>query len=378
MTRIFFSFFILLNFTVKAQTALLKSADSLYLNENYTKAITLYKTYQDQSQVYHKIARSYAAIGNYEEALNYYELTVASQPANTLYMFEYAKLLYRTKKFKKAITLFKKLTEIDATHPNYYYHLGLSLERIKDPSAFSNYRKAFQLDTTHQKAIFKMAKQFLKKRKHDSVDHYVAIGLKSYETNVELISVQAQSYYWQEYYRKSRLWFEKLIALNETSQFIHEKLSYCYAKTYEYEKAIKHAILALKYEPQNTTNLYLLGQMYHQVEDFENAEKYIKMAIEIQDLPMDSEYTKLATVLNRQQKHKEALAILKKAIRENPKNDRAHFFIASTKDKYYEDIDSKIAAYKTFKEQFPESPYSFIVDERLRTLRTEKFREAND
>ena len=378
MIRIVVSLFILLTFNIKAQTSSLYTADSLYQNENYTKAIALYKTYDDQPQVYYKIGRSYAAIGNYREALNYYELSVTSYPKNTQYLFDYAKLLYKTKKFKKAVVVFDTLTKMNEANPNYYYHLGLTLEKIQDTLAFHNFKKAFQLDSTHQKAIFKIAKQFLKKRKHDSVDHYVAVGLKSYETNVELISIQAQSYYWQQYYRKARAWFEKLIELNENSQFVHEKLSYCYAKTYEYKKAIDHLILALKYEPQNTTNLYLLGHMYEQIEAFDKAEKFVKMAIEIQDLPLDTEYTKLATILNRQHKYEEAITILKKAIRENPKNESAHFFIASTKDKLYKDIDSKIRAYQMFKEKFPKSPYSIIADNRLHELKIEKFRGVED
>jgi len=377
-TRIVFVCIVIFTIKVGAQTSILNAADSLYVQGNYTKAIAHYKLYENPQEVSYKIAQAYQAIGNYQEALNYYKKSIQYNPDNQLVKYDYAKSLYKTKRFNEASVLYKALIETDKTNPNYYYHLGLSLEQLRDSTAIHFYKKTFQIDTTHQKTTFKIAKYMLKKRKHDSVDYYVDIGLKSYDTNVELISIQAQSYYWQEYYRKSRMWFEKLVDLNESSQFIHEKLSQCYAKTYEYKKAIEHCIIALNYEPQNTTNIYLLGHMYHQIEDFKNAEKFIKMAIELQDIPLDSEYTKLATILNRQKKHNEALAALNIAIKENPKNESAHFFIALTKDKFYKDIDSRVEAYEKFKEQFPKSPYSFMADKRISELKTEKFRQVED
>jgi len=213
----------------------------------------------------------------------------------------------------------------------------------------------------------------LVKRKHDTVKKYIDEGLKFYANNKELISLKAQNYYWQENYKKAIIWFEKLIELGESSLFIHEKLSLNYLKMYNYDKAIEHGLLALKFDPKNAANLYILGQLYTKVEDFTNAENYIKQSLELSDISLYREYLTLSNVLNRQKKYKESLKILQKAIKENPKELYPHFLILNTKSAYYEDIDEKIKLHENFIEKYPESKYTDYVKQRLSMLREEKF-----
>ena len=57
----------------------------------------IYKTYNQPSDVYDKIAKAYLAIGNDEEALRFYKLYLQANPNNALQKYDYAKLLYRHK-----------------------------------------------------------------------------------------------------------------------------------------------------------------------------------------------------------------------------------------------------------------------------------------
>jgi tetratricopeptide (TPR) repeat protein len=357
----------------EAQSSALQLGDSLYVNGNYTKAIEAYKQFKNQTNVYDKIAKAFMAIGNYHEALFHYEKSIEANPDNALIKYEYAKLLSKTKKHKEASGEFYKLIDIDYKNPNYHYELGLVLEKLKDSTAQNRFYSAFQLDKTHQKAIFKIAKYHLIKRNHEVVDRYIKTGLESYANNKELISLKAQNYYWQEDYENAAKWFEKLIALNESSQFIHEKLSFCYSRLYEYKKAIEHGELVLKFDSKNAANLYIQGQLYEQMDDFPNAEKYILASLLLQDVPLDTEYMKLASVYNRQKKYKEGIEALKHAVDENPKNVHAHFFLVFTKDKYYKDIATKIKLYENFIKKFPKSFFNPMANKRIDELKEEKF-----
>lgn len=58
--------------------------DELYAVGNYSKAIELYKMVEDLDSVYDEIARAYLAIGNYGEALSYYEKALKAHPDNSL------------------------------------------------------------------------------------------------------------------------------------------------------------------------------------------------------------------------------------------------------------------------------------------------------
>lgn len=92
--------------------------------------------------------------------------------------------------------------------------------------------------------------------------------------------------------------------------------------------------------------------------------------------PLHAEYTKLGTVLNQQGKYKEAIAALQNAIKHNPQDEVAQFFLVRTKDEYYADRDSKIKVYEVFKDKFPKSAYIPFANVRLRELKDEKFMKS--
>jgi len=362
----------------EAQSSVLNRADSLYINGNYSKAIAQYKAYSNQNEVNDKIAKAYIAIGNYDLALQHYKLSAEAYPKNALVLYEYAKLLSKTKKFEASITVFNDLMNIDYRNPNYHYEMGLAMERMKDSTAINRFRSAYELDQTHQKAIYKIAKYFLQKRQHTLAEKYIDIGLENYENNVELISLKAQSFYLQDYYTKARDWFQKLLDLGESSAFIHEKLSLCHGQNSDYELAIKHRKLALKYNPYDSNAIFVIGTYYKRLQNFAEAEKYIRQALAIKDVPLDHEYQELGVVLNFQDKHKEAIEVFEMAMKENPKNMQSAFFIVTTKDRYYEDIDTKIKLYEDFKEKYPKSFYASFASRRISELKEEKFLKAQD
>jgi len=373
MRIVFALLFVITMFKTEAQSSVLTIADSLYLNGNYSKAISTYKSYENQDEVYDKIAKSYVAIGNYESALNYYKLTIESNPEDALAKYEYAKLLSKTKKFEASIEVFNELMNIDYRNPNYHYEMGLALEKIKDSTALNRFRTAYDLDETHQKSIFKIAKHFLIKRKHEISHRYIDKGLESYENNLELISLKAQNYYYQDYYENAKIWFQKLIDLGESSEFIHEKLSIIHADFSEYEEAIEQRKLALKFNPFDANALFVIGTYYERLNDFKNAEKYILQALKLKDVPLDYEYQKLGIVLNRQERYKEAIAAFKVSLKEDPENMSSAFFIVTTKDHYYADIDSKIKVYQDFIVNYSNSPFLSFAKRRLAELKQEKF-----
>lgn len=178
-------------------------------------------------------------------------------------------------------------------------------------------------------------------------------------------------------YEESSLWFEKLLALGEDSQFIHEKLSFSYSQQKLYPNAIEQAKAALKFKPKDPQNLFVLGELYAKTNDFVAAEKFLKEALEIMDVPLGTEYTSLGVVLNQENKTKEAIAAFQKAVKENPKDDTAQFYLVRTKDEFYADLDTKIKLYEKFKIEFSHSRFNLFVDSRLKTLKNEKFMKAD-
>ncbi|TPV31800.1 tetratricopeptide repeat protein [Paucihalobacter ruber] len=370
-------FILVLCVSLHAQDAVMQKADSLMALGNYSKAIELYKTHENPTTVNQKIASAYEAIGNYNQAAQYYQFAINNQPENTLLNYQYGKLLSKIKKYPEAKTVFSDLVNKDPKNPNFLFELGLLYEKTNDTLTLPTFQEVFKLDNNHQKAIFKIARNHLVKRRHDSVSFYVDNGLKTYPENLELISLKAQNYYWLQQYENAINWFEKLIDLGESSQQIHEMLSFAFKENYDYDLAIKQLEIALKYDPKNADNLFRVGQYYHKLSDNENAEKYMNAALLLMDQPLDKEYRELAVVYNFQKKYAEAIQVLNKSIKENPDNEYTHFILAYTKETYYADLQSKIEVYNKYLEKFPNGQFKPMVERRMADLKKEQFLEEN-
>lgn len=354
-----------------------EKGDELFALGNYTKAIKVYKASDNLEMCYGKIAKAYIAIGNYGEGINYYKKAIETNPENTLLQYEYAKLLKRTKTYDKAKELLQTLIVSDSFNPNFYYELGLVLEKQNDSTARAVFKKVFQLDDTHQKAIFKIAKWHIFKRHFKEAHTIIDKGLKHYSNNIELISLKAQAYYFQEHYTHAVVWFKKLLDLGEKSEFIYEKLSLSYAQNSDYEDAIYYRKQALKYSPNDANAIEVIGAYYQRLSNYEKAEEYYKRALFLKDVSLSAEYQKLGYVLNRQKKYKEAIAAYQKAQKEDPTDIMIEFYIIRTKDEYYEDTDVKIKLYENFIKKSEKSPFKLFAERRLQELKEEKFKDQD-
>lgn len=353
-----------------------QTGDDLYALGNYSKAIENYKAI-DNGTVYDKIAKAYIAIGNYGEGLAYYQKAIVANPEDDLVQYDYAKLLIRTKKYSEAKQLLHNLIVEDSLNPNFHYEMGLVLEKENDTTDIDEFRKTFDLDKTHQKAIFKIAKHNIIKQNFELAHRLVDKGLESYTNNLELISLKAQAYYFQEYYTHAVVWFKKLIDLGEESEFIHEKLSLSYAQNSDYEDAIFHRKEALKYNPYDSNAMYIIGLYYERLANYEKAEDYITKSLLLKDVSLTDEYQKLGTILNRQKKYDAAIKAFQTSLKEDPSNLMSDFFLLRTKDEYYADVDTKIAMYKTFIEKHQKNPFVQFAKDRLTELKKEKFLEQD-
>jgi tetratricopeptide (TPR) repeat protein len=169
------------------------------------------------------------------------------------------------------------------------------------------------------------------------------------------------------------VWFNKLIDLGETSEFIHEKLSLSYAQNSDYNDAIYHRKQALKFNPSDANAIYVIGTYYQSLSDYEKAEEYIAQALKLMDRSLSDEYQRLGTIYNRQKKYEEAIKAFQKSLKEDPSNIMSEFFIIRTKDEFYADVDTKINMYETYIKNNPKSPFISFAERRLKDLKQEQF-----
>jgi tetratricopeptide (TPR) repeat protein len=354
-----------------AQNNTKEIADSLFVMGKYSQAIKFYKALSLPSV---NSAKSYLAIGNYNEAIGAYQQVLKQD--STLYsvQLDLAKLYADTKEYEKSKQLLLKLVYVDYKNPNYHYQLGKVHQNLNDEfSAQSRFVSAYKLDNYHQKALFELSKYQLRKSNFDKALEYAEKGLEIYPNNKSLISLKAQGLLFKEDAFKALKAFQLLYSLNENTDFVNDKLSLCYEKTSDYNNAIKYLKIVLENNKKDVSLLYRLAFLYERNKDFANASKYQAIALKQQDVSLENPYTKLAFYYNRQQKYKDALEAYQKALKEDPNNETINFYIVTTKLSYYKDLESKLKVITRFKKQFPASIYNKFLDSKESELKSEAF-----
>lgn len=114
-----YSILIVLAFQLKAQNIAQTNADQLYKSYAYSEAVESYakllKRNPDNEYYIQQIAYCYQKMGQYQQALSYYEKHVQSKRAKYEDQFEYGMLLLTDQQFEKAIEQFRKCMELNST-----------------------------------------------------------------------------------------------------------------------------------------------------------------------------------------------------------------------------------------------------------------------
>ena len=374
MNRIIFLLLLFAAIKAEAQTSALAIADSLYAVGNYSEAIEKLEESGIKSEaVLLKLAQAQKANGNPAAALQNYKSVLESNPERILTAVEYAKLLSTTGKLQAADSIFKQLVKQYPMNANFHYHLGLVKEQQKDSTAMNHYNITILLQKNHQQALAKVAKRALVSGKLMEAERLSKQGLETNPTNRTLLSILAQSYYFQKEYRPAIEEFEKLVALGAGSEFIHSRLGASQYQLGNYVEAIAEYNRALDYNQENFATHYSLGKLYALTGDYENSEGHLLTAILLKDQILDEEYTSLGLTYKFAEQPKKALEYFTKAIEENPDNERAMLERAIAADSYYKDLETRRKLYQTYLDKHGNSGTPELI--RLAQRRVKDIRE---
>lgn len=362
---------------LKGQKPNLHQADSLFSVGKYAKAISIYENVEPSSKIYFKTADAHKAQGNFEKALLNYQLGLAKNPDFPEEISQYGKLLYRTGKFKKADSLFQKLISQFPENPDFHYRLGLAKEQLKDSTSIENFQKAFALDNTHQKVIYKLAIHHFRLKEYEKVEFFGLKALESYPENAKIIGLLGQNAMAMRNYALSTERFEQLLTLQRNSEFAHENLGLAYFHLGELKKALRHYKQLLQADPQNIKAYYFSGKIYNLLNDTEKAETSLKKALFLKKLGISGMYQTLGTTYKLKKDFAKAIDYFNLALLENPFNMRAQYELAVSADQYYGDLQTRINYYKIFTKKFEgfpgAKPFLDYARFRVKELKKEKF-----
>ena len=345
----------------EAQTSALAIADSLYALGNYSEAVEeLEKSGAKSEAVLLKLARAQKANGNTAAALDNYKTLLELNPERLLTSLEYAQLLAASGELKAADSLFTRLVKKYPTNANFHYQLGLVREERQDSTAMTHYNFAILLQKNHQQALAKVAKRALVSGKLLEAERLSKQGLNTNPTNLTLLSILAQAYYFQKEYELAIEPFEKLVNLGEGSEFIYSRLGTAYYHLEQMEKAINNFELALSFEDKDHATHYSLGKLYAMTGNYKKSEFHLLAAILLKDQILDEEFTSLGLTYKLKNEPKKALEYFNKALEENPDNERAMFERAIAGDSFYKDLEARLKLYEAYLEKYETTGDSYL------------------
>lgn len=338
-----------------AQTSALSISDSLAAIGKQSEAIDLLKNTEPKTdKIYLKLAKLYQATGKDPRAKENYKMVLKLNPERLLTAIEYGDFLIETNDIIKADSLFGKLIDKYPDNANFQYRMGLIKEKQDDKMAEHFYYRAISLDSTHQGAIYKVAKKHLQRNKFSNAIELSKIGLDANSNNVSLLSILAQSYSASRQFEKAIPVYEKLVELGQGSEFIYDKLGFAYYRMENLPKAAENFKNSLELEDRNSGTHYNLGKIYNQMGELQKAEQHLLMSLLIKKQPVDAEFLSLGLNSKDQRKYKEAFNYFEKALQENPKNERALLEKAIAADAYFQDKSSVLNLYQQYLDKFGE------------------------
>jgi tetratricopeptide (TPR) repeat protein len=112
----------------------------------------------------------------------------------------------------------------------------------------------------------------------------------------------------------------------------HFDLGRLYTKSKNYPKAIIAYQKATSLNHRSPDAFYNLGFIYASIKDFENAEKMFFHVVDLKPPYLDKVLFNLAVVQQKQGKNQQCIENLEKAIKNNPKNQRAQQYLNRLKN----------------------------------------------
>lgn len=378
---------------VGAQAPALAVADSLYATGEYTKAIAQYEKIQEPTaRIWLQIARAYKGKGAKTAALNFYKKSLELNDKQPIAATEYGRLLLTKSKFKEADSVFSILSTRYPTNAEYHYQWGRALKKtaVKDTLVLNKkadngkidtsekaFAKAVQLDSTHQKAMFELAKYHLGHKNYPEVETICKKALESEPENIEIIGVLAQSYYYKGWWIEAIDLFNQLLDMGVDTLFVRNKLGRAYYEKRMYPEAIEAYEEVLAYDDEDWGTLITLARLYNFNREYNKAINHGIKALKSKDLPLDDVYYTMGRSFEFKKNFPEAMKHYQRAVKEDPYNFNALYAIAVAADNYYEDKEEVLALYEKFVSNFENvkrPPYiKRIADDRIVILKREIF-----
>ncbi|MDG1571100.1 tetratricopeptide repeat protein [Robiginitalea sp. M366] len=349
------------------------TADSLFAVGDYDKAISAYSICPSaRSEL--RIAQALAAMGKEMQAIDHYRQFCEKYPTRNVARYEWAKLLYRSKRLKEAREQINILVSTHPEHSEFQYYDGLLANNLgQTEKAISIWRNTVSRDSAHLRTLLQLGLAYLKRNQPDSAIFYSEMGIHSFPHHIGLKSLRAQALFNRDSFREAVVGLKSLIDAGEDKAYVWDKLGHSYLVLTQPDSARIAFKNLLEFDGREGDAYFGLARSYHQERKIDSAKNFYHLSILAKSPNLSNEYEALARIAQEGQDFEEALSYYRLLLKETGDNIRVEYQICACLDKTSETPQKIFACYDRFLDKYGnyENYFTATARRRLDQLRQE-------
>jgi tetratricopeptide (TPR) repeat protein len=309
--------------------------------QNYQEAVKAFsealKLQPDNIEILTEMAEDLSILGNQQDAIVLYQKAIKIEPLNLALKAKLGRVYINKKERKKAWELFSEIYAIDSS--NVYWNKQFAFCSFQTGNrllAVHLYEKVLEANPRDYGTYSNLIHSYSREKEPDKILATIDKGLSEFPGDAELILEKADFYFRTRNYKPAMNEFENYFTAARDS--VYEILLNYAISTYfsnDENKAMKILGNLYRANPNDLFVMYYMSLCYKKMNDYENAEKYMRWAIDMSTPDYVSDmYHNLGQIYGQQRKFKESIAALQKANELDPANVEVLFEIATTYEEY--------------------------------------------
>jgi len=353
---------------------------SIYIAiDDFKNAIVYYKKslgFRESYTVQLALAKAYYRVKKYKNAIGIYEFLLEKDTENLIIQYQLGKLFMASNRLQKASHTFKVLSKKDPKNPNYHYQLGLIAARKSDGNGMlDNFLRAYQSDHTHLKSVYQLAKTFALFKKRDSSRLFTDKGLLLDSLHVNLNKLKINELFRHKKYHKAIVKLQLLDALSPNDLYVKKMLGRSYFNIDSLDLAKLNFKKAKVLDTEDFKIWNYLGHIYKAKKDSRNAFYHYMSATSVGKKERSEAYYSLGMFYLEKKEFRSAIAMLKRALKENGKRYKVKYQLALTSDSFYKDKQIAYDLYDDYLMRFEEKDKAItaFVKNRMKEIKSSAF-----
>jgi Flp pilus assembly protein TadD, contains TPR repeats len=306
------------------------------------------------------IAKAYLSIGDTRKALDIYYRIEKDDPSNVKVLNNIASMLFRINKYGQAKDYLERVLKQDAKNLAALSNMAMILLLEKQPNkAINLYRQALSVKSDLPGVLNNIGVCFaIQKNFKKAIRHFLAAhNLKKKDVGI-LVNL-ASCYYEKGDFDESIRTLENYLKDGEDSQHVRETLARLNFLRKDYKNSLNHLTAALKLfasEPKKDEDkariLNNISVVYEALGDYETAEKYYVLCLDIKPLPSPLALCNAINLYFIMDKDEAAKKLIDKGLIDFPENQ----FIKESLGRYYFEMKDYKKAYEILTDAISAEP----------------------